>query len=187
MKGIKALFADSIQELKDLRTLAVTAMLLAIAVVLGFYTLQLTDYIKIGFAYIANETTGMLFGPAVGGIMGGLADLLKYLVKPTGPFFPGFTISGICGGIIYGIVLYKKPLTVKRVVFANFLVMVLVNILLNTYWLTLLYGDAYLALLPVRILKQAVMLPIETALFYTVAKVLTKANVFAMMRGTKAA
>ena len=68
MKGIKALFADSIQELKDLRTLAVTAMLLAIAVVLGFYTLQLTDYIKIGFAYIANETTGMLFGPAVGGI-----------------------------------------------------------------------------------------------------------------------
>ena len=54
MKGIKALFADSIQELKDLRTLAVTAMLLAIAVVLGFYTLQLTDYIKIGFAYIAN-------------------------------------------------------------------------------------------------------------------------------------
>ena len=70
MKGIKALFADSIQELKDLRTLAVTAMLLAIAVVLGFYTLQLTDYIKIGFAYIANETTGMLFGPAVGGIMG---------------------------------------------------------------------------------------------------------------------
>lgn len=186
MKELRALFSDSVHELRDLKTLAVTAMLLAIAVVLGFYTLQLTDYIKIGFAYIVNEMTGMLFGPAVGGIMGGLADLLKYLVKPTGPFFPGFTISGICGGIIYGMVLYKKPLTVKRVVLANLLVMVLVNILLNTYWLTLLYGDAYLALLPARILKQAVMLPIEVLLFYTVAKVLTKANVFAMMRGVRA-
>lgn len=186
MKGLRALFADSIHELRDLRTLAVTAMLLAIAVVLGFYTLQLTDYIKIGFAYIVNEMTGMLFGPAVGGIMGGLSDLLKYLVKPTGPFFPGFTISGFCGGIIYGIVLYKKPLNVKRVALANFLVMVFVNILLNTYWLTLLYGDAFLALLPARILKQAIMLPIEVALFYTVAKVLTKANVFSVMRGMRA-
>ncbi|MCI8561604.1 MAG: folate family ECF transporter S component [Dorea sp.] len=185
MKGLKALFADSIHELRDLRTLAVASMLLAIAVVLGFYTLQLTDYIKIGFAYIVNEMTGMLFGPAVGGIMGGLADLLKYLVNPTGPFFPGFTISGICGGIIYGLVLYKKPLTVKRVILANLLVTVSVNIFLNTYWLTLLYGDAFLVLLPARILKQAVMMPIEVVLFYTVAKVLTKANIFAMMRGMR--
>ena len=117
--------------------------------------------------------------------MGGLADLLKYLVNPTGPFFPGFTISGICGGIIYGLVLYKKPLTVKRVILANLLVTVSVNIFLNTYWLTLLYGDAFLVLLPARILKQAVMMPIEVVLFYTVAKVLTKANIFAMMRGMR--
>lgn len=186
MKELKVLFTDSIQELKNLRTLAVTAMLLAIAVVLGFYTLQLTDYIKIGFAYIVNEMAGMLFGPAVGGIMGGLADLLKYLVKPTGPFFPGFTISGFCGGMIYGLVLYKKPLSVKRVILANFLVTVFVNIILNTYWLTLLYGNGFLALLPARIIKQIIMLPIEVILFYSVTKVLTKANVFTMMRGIRA-
>lgn len=185
MKKLKMSFVESVHELRELKTLAVSAMLLAIAVVLGFYTLQLTDYIKIGFAYIVNEMTGLLFGPAVGGIVGGLADLVKYLVKPTGPFFPGFTISGFCGGMLYGFVLYKKPLTVRRVILANLLVTLLVNLGLNTYWLTLLYGDSFIALLPARILKQLIMLPIEVALFYTVAKTLAKANILTMMRGMK--
>ena len=161
MKNLKSLFTDSFHELKNVRTIAMTAMLLAVAVVLGFYTLQLTDYIKIGFVYIANELTGMMFGPVVGALMGGLADVVKYIVNPTGPFFPGFTISGVLGGLIYGCVLYKRPLSLKRIILANVLVMVLVNILVNTYWLTLLYGSAYMALLPVRILKQVIMLPIE--------------------------
>lgn len=184
MKKIKILFADSFRELKDLRSLAITAMLLAIAVVLGFYTLQLTEYIKIGFAYIANELTGMLFGPVVGCIMGGLADIVKYLVHPTGPFFPGFTISGILGGLIYGLVLYQRPLSIKRVILANSLVTVLVNLLLNTYWLTVLYGDAFAALFPVRLVKQLIMLPIEVILFYTVARVLAKAHLFEGLKRT---
>lgn len=178
MRKFKTLFVDSFHELKNLKAMATTAMLLAIAVVLGFYTLQLTDYIKIGFAYIANELTGMLFGPVVGSVMGGLADVVKYLVKPTGPFFPGFTISGFLGGLIYGLVLYKHPLSMKRIIAANTLVTVLVNLLLNTYWLTLLYGNGFLALLPTRALKQIIMLPIEVILFYTVAKVLARARVF---------
>lgn len=179
MRKIKSLFTDSFHELRSLKTLAMSAMLLAIAVVLGFYTLQLTDYIKIGFAYIANELAGMMFGPAVGGVVGGLADLVKYLVKPTGPFFPGFTISGLLGGIIYGIVLYKKPLSMKRIIAANGLVTVLINLLLNTYWLTLLYGNTFVALLPARVVKQIIMLPIEVVLFYAVAKVLSRAHLFA--------
>ena len=179
---MKKMFKDSFGELKNLKTLAMASMLLAIAVVLGFYTLQLTEFIKIGFAYIANELAGMMFGPVVGSLIGGLADVLKYLVNPTGPFFPGFTISGFLGGLIYGIVLYKKPLSIKRVIVANTLVTVFVNLLLNTYWLTLLYGNAFMALFPARILKQLVMLPIEVILFYAVARVLVKARIFTMLR-----
>ena len=179
---MKKMFKDSFGELKNLKTLAMASMLLAIAVVLGFYTLQLTEFIKIGFAYIANELAGMMFGPVVGSLIGALADVLKYLVNPTGPFFPGFTISGFLGGLIYGIVLYKKPLSIKRVIVANTLVTVFVNLLLNTYWLTLLYGNAFMALFPARIVKQLVMLPIEVILFYAVARVLVKARIFTMLR-----
>ncbi len=185
MQKFKKLFTDSLHELKEVRALAMTAMLLAIAVVLGFYSLQVTDYIKIGFAFLADELAGMMFGPVAGGLMGGLADLVKYIVRPTGPFFPGFTISGLAGGLIYGMVLYKRPLSLKRVVLANGLVTLIVNICMNTYWLTLLYGSAFLAILPARIVKEAIMLPITVVLFYTVAKVLSRANIFAVLRGTK--
>ena len=63
-------------------------MLLAIAVVLGFYTLQVTDFIKIGFAFIADEMTGMMFGPVVGGLMGAAADIVKSGTSD-GSIFPG--------------------------------------------------------------------------------------------------
>ena len=79
-------FQDSFHELKDIRALATTAMFLAIAVVLGFYSLQVTDFIKISFSFIADEMTGMMFGPVVGAVMGAAADLVKYLVHPTGAF-----------------------------------------------------------------------------------------------------
>lgn len=184
MGKMKKLFKDSLHELKNVRTLAVMAMLLAIAVVLGFYTLQVTDFMKIGFSYIPNELTGMLFGPVAGSLIGGLADLLKYMVHPTGPFFPGFTISGLAGGLIYGIVLYKKPLSLKRVFAANGLVTLIVNLGMNTYWLTLLYGSGFMAILPARIMKEAIMLPVCAILFYTVAKVLSKARLFTYQMGT---
>ncbi len=177
MKKVMSLFTDSFHELKNTKTLAMSAMLLAIAVVLGFYTLQLTESMKIGFAFLANELAGMMFGPTVGAIIGGTADILKYLVNPTGPFFPGFTISGILGGLIYGCVLYKQPLKLSRVILANTLVTVFVNLLLNTYWVTLLYGNAFMVLLPARIIKQIVMLPLEVALFYAVARVLKKSRI----------
>ena len=45
MRKMKTQFTDSYYELKDLKTLSAAAMLLAITVVLGFYRLQLTDYL----------------------------------------------------------------------------------------------------------------------------------------------
>ena len=179
-------FQDSFHELKDIKALAITAMFLAVAVVLGFYSVQVTDFIKISFSFIADEMTGMMFGPVVGGVMGGAADLIKYLVHPTGAFFPGFTISGVISGMIYGVILYKKPVQLKRILLANGLVMIFVNILLNTYWLTLLYGQGFMAILPVRVLKEIILYPIYVALFYSVSKVMKKANVLMILRGKSA-
>ena len=182
MRKIKKQFTDSLYELRELRTLAAAAMLLAITVVLGFYRLQLTDYIRIGFDSVAKELTGMLFGPVTGCMVGGLSDLISYMIKPVGGFFPGFTISAMAAGIIYGVVLYKRPLSLTRIIAANSIVAVFVNLLLNTYWLTLLYGDAYLALLPVRAVKQLVMLPIDIILFYITARLLARTNVLEAVR-----
>lgn len=182
-KKLRNMFGESAGELKNSHTMVVIAMLLALAVVLGFFgTVQVTDFMKIGFSFLPNEIAAMLFGPAVGGIVAGSADILKYLVKPTGAFFPGFTISAIAGGMIYGIVLYKKQMTIKRIVFAKVLVAFFVNTCLNTYWLTVMYGSSFAALIPARFMKQIVMVPVETLLFYLVVRTLYKAKVFALMK-----
>jgi len=172
MKKLRDSFTDSFHELKNLKTLVMASMLLAIAVVLGFYRLQLTEYLRIGFDFIAKELTGMFFGPAVGCIVAGLCDILAYIVKPVGGYFPGFTISAMLAGVIYGAVLYKQPVSLKRIIAANSMVTVLVNLLLNTFWLSIMYGNAFFALLPARAVKQLITLPVEVAMFYAVAKML---------------
>ena len=182
MLQMKKQFADSFEELKNLRTLVVTALLIAIAVVLGFFSVQLTENLKIGFSFIANELTAMLFGPVVGGIMGGIADIIKYLLKPTGPFFFGFTFNAILGAVIYGVMLYKKPISFKRILASKIVVAIVVNVFLNTYWLSMLYGNAFMAILPPRLIKQIIMVPIQSIMLYAVVEVLAKAKVFSAFR-----
>ena len=184
MKRWKTSFTQSFQELKDLRNLAAVSMLLAITVVLGFYRLQITEYLRIGFDPLAKELTARLFGPVAGCAVAGLADIISYIMKPIGAFFPGLTLSAMAGSVIYGVILYRKPLSLGRVILANGLVTVFINLLLNTYWMTVLYGDAFMVLFPARALKQALMFPIDVILFYTVAKLLGKTGVLEGIRKT---
>lgn len=81
MKQLKQQFVDSWHELRKTKVMAVAAMLIAIGVILGFFSVQLTEFIRIGFSGIPNELASMLFGPVVGGIMGGIGDILKFLIK----------------------------------------------------------------------------------------------------------
>ncbi len=182
MLQMRKQFADSFEELKDLRTLVVTALLIAIAAVLGFFSVQLTENLKIGFSFIANELTAMLFGPVVGGIMGGVADIIKYLLKPTGPFFFGFTFNAILGAVLYGVMLYKKPITFKRILLSKIVVSIVVNLFLNTYWLSMLYGNAFMAILSPRVIQQIITVPIQSIMLYTVVQLLEKAGVFSVFR-----
>ena len=55
MKKFAALFTDSYRELKKVRTVTVMAMFAAISVVLGYITVAVGDYIKIGFASVVNQ------------------------------------------------------------------------------------------------------------------------------------
>ena len=52
MKKFTALFTDSLEELKHVNTVTVMAMFAAISVVLGYFTLVLGDYLKIGIPCI---------------------------------------------------------------------------------------------------------------------------------------
>ena len=162
-----SLWLRSLGEFRRLNVVAFCGMMCALAMVLNMVaSISVGPYVRIGFSGLPNQVVAYLFGPAVGGIFGAALDVIKYLIKPDGAFFPGFTVSAALGGMIYGALLYKKKVSLPRVFAAQLLVKVLVNILLNTLWLNMLYGKGFMALLPARVVSNAVMLPIDTAIMY---------------------
>ena len=85
-------------------------------------------------------------------------------MHPTGPFNPGFTLSAMVNGLIYGLVLYERPFSWKRTLLAQALVVLITNLCLNTLWLQLYYGKAFFAILPLRALKNLIQYPIDAAM-----------------------
>lgn len=167
LKEIKEIYKSSFRELLVTKNIVLCGFMAALAVVLSMTaSIEAGPYIRIGFSGIPNRIVECLFGPIVGCFFGGALDILKYMLKPTGPFFFGFTLNVMLAGIIYGSILYKKPISIKRIATAELLTKFLVNCILNTLWISMLYGKGFFALLPLRLLKNAIMLPIDSAILY---------------------
>lgn len=182
MRKMATIYRDSYRELGNLRTLTTAAMFLAIAVVLGYFTIEAGPYLKIGFGSVVNQFVYYLFGPVTGGVYAGVLDLVKYVAKPTGPFFPGFTFNAILAGIIYGSLLYHRPLTFKRTLLVHLIVIIVCNVFLNTLWLSMITGKTIMVMLPVRLLKNMIMWPIDTIIFVTIAKNMERAGIVKAIR-----
>lgn len=180
MKRMGLMFADSLRELKSVRVLTASALLAAIAIILGMFSIEIGSVIRIGFSSIPNGVEAYLFGPVVGGVFAGALDVLKYLVKPTGAFFPPLTLVTILAGVMYGVSYYKKRITFGRVLATKFVVMLICNVILNTLCLSALYGSAFFAIFPARAFKNLVMWPIDSVIFFTIVQALERVGVFRM-------
>lgn len=154
------------------KTLTLAALFVAIAVVLSFFKVPLTPLIELRFGALPIAAAGALLGPVVGPVVGAVSDILGYMVRPTGPFFPGFTLSAALSGLIYGLMLHRET-TLKRVVAAQIIKTVIVNFLLNSLWLSMLYGNAFTAVIAARTVKELVMFPINTMLLVLVLRAVT--------------
>ncbi|MBP3489452.1 MAG: folate family ECF transporter S component [Roseburia sp.] len=182
MKKFVTLFTDSYRELKSVRTITTMAMLAALAVILGMFSIEYGQYIRIGFSSIPNGVVAYLFGPAVGGIFAGALDILKYILKPTGPFCPQLTLVTMLAGVLYGCMYYKKKITLPRVLAAKFIVMLVCNVFLNTLCLSVLYGQVFMEIIPLRALKNLIMWPIDSVIFYATTKALESIGAFRIIR-----
>jgi len=103
-------------------------------------------------------------------------------MKPTGPFCPQLTLVVMLAGVLYGCFFYKKKLTIWRVLAAKFVVMLICNVILNTLCLQVLYGQAIMAILPMRALKNLIMWPIDSIVFFGIAKALEQIGLFRTFR-----
>lgn len=162
----------SFKELEKTSTLTGAALLLALGVILSFANIPVNDYLEFRFTFLAYAVTGMLFGPAVGGIVGAVCNVVAFFIKPTGFFFPGFVLNDFVYGFVFGLFFYKNKLSLKRVVASELVVTILISLILTPVWLNIMYGSLLFAL--PRVIKAAVMFPVNSFLMSMVLNVAQK-------------
>ena len=166
-------FRQSARTLKRIRPLVMTAMLLALQIILGTLTIPVGQSIQITFDYLPACLTAMLFGPVPAFLTGALADLISFVLRPTGAFHPGFMLSPALAGVIYGLFFYRRePVRLWQFIVARLLAAALCNVCLNSLWLLQLYGQTAWAWIPGRVLKNAVELPVSVVLLLAIQRII---------------
>lgn len=174
-------FYNSCKELKNVYSLVLIAMFLALRVVFGLFanaTLPIFgNTVKLSPAFLPIMATGALFGPVPAALVGGLGDVISFLVSPTGMYFPGFTISGVLTGLIYGCFFYQTKISLPRVVLGWTVNMLAVETFLAALWLWALYSSSsaspYYVYLGIRFLSEAVKCVPEILLMFATGKLLS--------------
>ena len=129
--------------------------------------------LRLSFGEIPIILAGVLFGPAGGALTGLASDLIGYIINSHGgAFFPGFTLSAALTGFLPGRILYKhrKSLGLWQVGATVLVTDLIAGVLLNTLWLTILYGQGFFVILPMRALARLVTLPIYTFAVFWISR-----------------
>lgn len=159
------------------RELVTLGLLIAINIILARVIPPVyTQNIRLDFAFLTVLIAAALYGPLPAMAVAGLSDFLGAILLPKGAYFPGFTISEMLVGLIYGFFLYRTSTpkeTFFRIALSAFLA-ALVHLFLTTYWLAVIAAGAgflevftpwrlgedlwqkYVSLLPMRAVKVAV-------------------------------
>ena len=194
-----ASFRKSAAELKDIRCIVVTALLIALDLAIKSVTITVMPDLKVSFAFLAKASIGMLYGPTVGFISGAMSDLISFAIKPTGTFSPLFTLVESVGAMLYGLFLYKlklsrteihdKSLTkqnakqILRIVLAKLSVVIVCNLILTPLALVvtnsleageLVFGSV-LVKYPARLLKNAIQFPVDCVMLIGVLPIVSSA------------
>lgn len=144
--------------------MAILSILLALEVIIArFGTIRPSESIKLSLDFIPVVIAAILFGTVPAVIMSILADILGAFLFPVGPFFPGFTVTAALTGLIYGLLLYKSQ-SFPRVICAVLLQQILCSLLLNTFWLHVLYGLPYLPTMVARLIQGGIMIALQLVL-----------------------
>lgn len=154
-----------------------SGILLALLIVLNRFISIKTPLVVISFAFVPIMMSAIWIGPKYSALIAGLGDFIGAILFPFGTYFPGFTLSAVINGLIYGVFLYKKPeqevsdkKMLLKLTISNLLVLIIVETFIVSIWLNILYGKAYLVIISSRLIAQIIMLPIRIVTIFFLEK-----------------
>lgn len=166
IKGAGSTKQDAVTASGRTKKLAVTGLFIAMNLVLNQVTIPIGTTMEIGFAFIPIALIGYLYGPLTAGLSGVVADILGFMLRPAGFFFPGFTLNEFIVGVLCGLFLHKKTITLWRVALLRLTNTIIISLILTPTWLYIMYETPFVTI--PRIIKAVVKYPIDVTLLYLV-------------------
>ena len=177
------------------KRIAYTALFAALAVIANSFTVYLpfmgASSNAVSFNYLVCALAGIFLGPVCGGIVGGVGDILGWLINSSGGAFNIFiTLGSVLLGVIPGLVhkIPKLPPVVK-ILIAYAIVFVVCMCGVNTFGIWFYYirgAKTYFVYLLGRIATQSIIMAINIVLtcltYYPLAKYVFKDGMFAAGR-----
>lgn len=192
MKSFFYLFKDSAGELKNVRTLTVCGVLMALSIVLRNMAINITADLRITFAFLGVMAIAMLFGPVVCMLASIGVDVIGYVLDgyKARDYNFGLLAVKIIIALIYGICLYKKT-TGKSIItwgiISRVIVVVVCNLILNSAVLYYCYTNknfpfmsasewtAFRIWFTPRLIKNCAMIPIEIVMISVLLPIIRQA------------
>ena len=153
----------------DTKTLIILALLVAMEIILNRFLSINAWNIKIGFSFVPIVIGAILFGPIHAAIIGGLGDFLGAILFPIGPYFPGFTLTAVLMGLVWGFFLHNNQ-PILKIILAAAINQLILGLVVNTYWISFVYGSPYGPLFITRIMQAAILMVVQTIVIYGISK-----------------
>lgn len=157
------------------------ALMIALNIILSRFLSIAAWNFKIGFAFVPIVLTALYLGKWQAGIVAAISDFLGAILFPIGQYFPGFTLTAFLVGMAYGYFLHEKQ-TMSRIFAVVLLTELIGSLLINTFWISVLYGSPFLPLMATRAIQCLVMGVVEIAAIRALAAFAPRVRAFAPIK-----
>ncbi len=178
----KAYWRDAAAELKDIKMLVITALMIALRVALKPLAIYIGPQMAIQTATLATALGAMIYGPVMAIPAAIISDTVGFMIFPTGDYFLPFALTEIASTMAYALCLYRAKPTTTRVIISRFLICFVVNVVLQQFifaWQYTYMGNPEKAkesimgiMTTARIFKNLFFFPIESVVITLFLKVL---------------
>ncbi len=134
------------------------------------------DNFRLGIGHLFLIMAGVLYGPLAGAYVGGMADIIGFVVRPGGPYNPLFTLTSVLTAMLPGLLL--AVLRRNRRGLPSFVELLAAiafgqiasSILLVSYFLQISFGHPFMVSMVPRVITQAFLIPAYAALLHVLLR-----------------
>ncbi|TGY65257.1 folate family ECF transporter S component [Dubosiella muris] len=171
MNDYFVMLKDNVRSLKNTRVLVGVALFCGLQIILNSFNIYLGPTLRITFGFLATAASCYFYGPYPNMLAAFVMDFIGYAMHPDGPYFPGYALNAMLIALIFSSFFYQQTIKLWKIVVARALIVVFVYMILNSLWLSIMYGDSFFVLLGARVLKNVILFPVDVALLFSILKI----------------